>query len=281
MYVIEEIKEIRQVCDQYHCRDKSIGFVPTMGALHHGHLALVHESIEANDVTVVSIFVNPLQFNDSSDFEKYPVTIDKDQKKLEAANCDILFLPDQHNMYPEPVITNLDFGDLSRVMEGQYRNGHFNGVAVVILKLLQYIRPDRMYMGLKDFQQFRIVDKMVSDLSIPTQVIGVPTVREEDGLAMSSRNARLSPAERKKAASLYGAMQEARNLYRTGHEIENIKERITAYLKPFESVTLEYFEFADHRTLKILEERIAEKYTMILMACYIGQTRLIDNLMID
>ena len=202
MILYKKSEDIRNKLNQLKGQDKSIGFVPTMGALHEGHLSLIKQSIAEKNITVVSIFVNPTQFNDKKDFEKYPVTIEKDIELLERSGADILFLPSVHEMYPNGLqaLSTYDLSQIEHVLEGYYRPGHFQGVCNIMHRLLQTITPGNLYMGQKDYQQCMIIQKLINDFKLPVKLNIVPTQREESGLAMSSRNMRLSGAAKRKAA---------------------------------------------------------------------------------
>ena len=209
MTIIETVVLLQEELSKYRDTGKTIGFVPTMGALHEGHATLVKQCVRENDVTVVSVFVNPTQFNNPDDLRLYPRTPEKDWQLLESIGADIVFAPTVEEMYPEPDSRQFDFGGLAQVMEGAFRSGHFNGVAQVVSKLFEYVQPHVAYFGEKDFQQLAIVKKMVQQLKLPVKVMGVPTVREANGLALSSRNQRLSDEERENASAIYRILRES------------------------------------------------------------------------
>ena len=200
MKTFERSDQIKAFIKRLKDSNKTVGFVPTMGALHSGHISLMEKAKRENDVLVCSIFVNPTQFNDTSDFKNYPRTLDKDIEKLNAIRCDVLFIPHKEEMYPEsnnsPDIIGVDFGHLDKVMEGVHRPGHFNGVGAIVTKLFDIIEPDASYFGEKDYQQLIIIKHLVKTLKLPIKIVACPTIRDEDGLAMSSRNELLSPEER-------------------------------------------------------------------------------------
>jgi len=259
---------------------RSIGFVPTMGALHEGHLSLVKRSKEENDITVVSIFVNPLQFGQSEDFDKYPRDIEGDAEKLRKEEVDILFVPDKSLLYPEGFLTQVDIGKLSEKLCGAFRPGHFRGVATIVAKLFNIVSSTRAYFGQKDFQQAVIITKMAKDLNMGIDVVVCPTVREHDGLAMSSRNLHLSEEERKAAAVIYRCLIQASEMIKSG--IIN-KEQIKGFMKEKLSaeplvIEIQYASAYDHGTLDELE--VVEKEALLAVALKIGGVRLIDNMLI-
>jgi pantoate--beta-alanine ligase len=261
-------------------RGRSLGLVPTMGALHEGHMNLVRSSRMENDVSVVSIFVNPAQFGPSEDLEPYPRDVDGDIRKLRAAEVDILFLPDADAMYPRGYATAIDTGGLGGKLCGAFRPGHFNGVAQVVVKLLNMVFPTRAYFGLKDYQQFLVVERTASDLNIPVEIVPCPTVREEDGLAMSSRNEYLSPEERRSAPALFGCLHRAEGMLRSGERspgevTEFLRENLVSEPRVSE---VEYAGVYDPLTLEPLEE--FRGTGLIAAAIRIGATRLIDNIVL-
>lgn len=266
---------------QYHLRTlkndgKAIGFVPTMGALHAGHLSLINNAKQECDIVVCSIYVNPTQFNNSSDLVKYPRTLDKDKYMLQEAACDVVFIPENSAVYPSPVQLKLDFGYLETLMEGRFRPGHFNGVGIVVSKLFHMVMPDVAYFGQKDLQQFAIIRQMVSDLSFNLRLVCCPTSREADGLAMSSRNMRLSPAQREAAPALYQTLQQARH-WALHMEVPEVKTAVEQKLAHMPALKLEYFEIVDSITLQPLEKINPQKQTSLCIAAYIDDIRLIDN----
>ncbi len=255
----------------------TIGFVPTMGALHKGHLSLIDCSIKQNDITVVSIFVNPAQFNDENDFKNYPKTPDADLKILGDIKCDILFIPSENEMYDKPDNRKFYFGELDKVMEGKYRPGHFNGVAKIVTRLFDLINPHRAYFGLKDFQQFVIIKKLTEDLKIPVKIIACPIVRENDGLAMSSRNSLLSAEERKSAALIYHALYQAKQNSRK-YAISDIKEQVINTLDENPHIRIEYFEIVNADNLEPVQSWDEPSEKIGCIAAKVGNVRLIDNI---
>ncbi len=279
MKTFSSIKETISYLEQQKIAKKSIGFVPTMGALHEGHLALMHRAKKENDLLVVSIFVNPVQFNSADDLKKYPRTPEEDTKKLESVHCDVLFAPDVKEMYPEEVTVQYDFDGLDRVMEGAFRPGHFNGVVVVVEKLLDIVRPHRAYFGEKDFQQLAIIKKLVKMKKITVEIVPCPIVREPDGLAMSSRNRLLSSEERKIAPFIYQTLQEAKR--RRDHICVNpLRQMIINIFESNEHFKLEYFDIVDDKTLRPVNAWNDKVGTVACVAVWLGSVRLIDNIRI-
>lgn len=261
---------------------KKLGFVPTMGALHPGHLSLLQACRLENDLVACSIYVNPTQFNNASDFEKYPRDLEKDIELLKDKGCDILFCPADHVMYPGETAINFDVGYFDQIMEGRYRPGHFRGVALVVAKLFNIVRPDTAYFGLKDLQQFVLLKKMVEDLTFQIEMKGMPTIREEDGLAMSSRNKRLSANDRVKASALYKALLLAEDNLKDFQPVKQTKLAVQNFCSEIDGLTLEYFEIAMADTLRILENNVIEGHRYALcIAAWLGGVRLIDNLIIE
>jgi len=254
----------------------SVGFVPTMGYLHKGHMELVRLSKLQNEVTVVSIYVNPLQFGAGEDYERYPRDLERDLAMCEEAGVDVVFAPEDQEMYPELPKVKIDIPGLTDRLEGAYRPGHFNGVAIVVLKLLHIVQPDRAYFGEKDYQQLKVVERLVKDLSLPVEIVPVPTVREEDGLACSSRNVYLSPEERQSALAIYKSFLLAQKLFQSGNTDANLlKEAIKDFLLKHPHVRkIDYVEITDEELNPVEEVKEGDR---ILVALYVGNTRLIDN----
>lgn len=259
---------------------KTIGFVPTMGALHDGHLSLVRNAKLSSDVVFVSIFVNPTQFNNKEDFEKYPVTIEEDLLLLDKNGVDFVFLPLVEEMYPSPILLKMDFGALDKTLEGVFRPGHFSGVGVVVSKLLNIVKPDKSYFGQKDLQQVAVIKRLVEDLSIDTEIVVVPTVREADGLAMSSRNIRLNSDERLTAAILYKCLVFAKEELLAGGDWFVIREKVTKRFQDEPEARLDYFELVQTSSLEKIEHINGQIAVSICIAAYIGDVRLIDNISI-
>lgn len=280
MEVIKQVSTIREKMHALRCSGKRIGFVPTMGALHEGHLQLLRASARENDITVCSIFVNPTQFNNPEDYKLYPRTSEQDIMLLQSINCDYLFLPDAEDVYTQQTLLQFSFGALEAVMEGEHRPGHFNGVATIVSKLFHYITPHRAYFGQKDLQQVAIVRQLVQALSFNVELVCFPTVREDDGLAMSSRNKRLNSVQRQAATSLYKALQMAAGMLEA-KPVQSIKQEVFTYLQNMSDVELEYFEVADPNTLQPVQsiERVQE--VALCIAAHVGPVRLIDNMLVN
>lgn len=255
----------------------AIGLVPTMGALHEGHMALVETAKQAGDLVVASIFVNPVQFNNPDDLARYPRTADDDCRMLEAAGCDVVFAPSVAEMYPEPPTLRLNFGELETVMEGAFRPGHFNGVGIVVAKLFNIVQPHRAYFGQKDLQQVAVVRRLIRDLSFPVELARCPTVRETDGLAMSSRNRNLTPAERELAPALHEALSLSHHRLTEGQSTAQVKAVVTDFFTGKPDFRLEYVEIANADTLRPVGEVLAPGQTAICLAVQLGKVRLIDN----
>ena len=275
--VLTTIKETKDTILKLREEGKSIGFVPTMGALHEGHLSLLAASISDNDVSVVSIFVNPIQFNNSADLEKYPRTLEDDCKKLKEAGCDLVFAPSVEEMYPEEAGEKYDFGELERVMEGAHRPGHFNGVAVVVKRLFDICIPHRAYFGEKDFQQLMIIKALVNMESIAVEIMGCPIIREYDGLAMSSRNMRLLPEERNLAPAIYTSLLKIKEMAFKSNMNEVVKGQVNK-LNSIAGMHVEYLIVADEDSLKPVCDWHEGDNLRVFIATFLGDIRLIDNL---
>jgi pantoate--beta-alanine ligase len=257
---------------------KSIGFVPTMGALHAGHLALARQAKKENDIVVCSIFVNPKQFNNPEDLEKYPRTLEADLEKLRSVQCDAVFCPDEKEMYPGPDTRVYNFDSLDKVMEGQYRRGHFNGVAIVVRKLFDIVTPHRAYFGQKDYQQLQIIKALVKIESMDVEVVPCATVRESDGLAMSSRNVRLTPSQRKEAGTIFRTLKTAREMH-PQHAVGAIEKWAITKINASPELEVEYFQIVDAETLLPVENAQPNTRLVACTAVFAGQVRLIDNLL--
>ena len=279
MNVYNFIVDIQRFVKEKHNSGLKVGFVPTMGALHEGHISLINRAKKENDIVVCSVFVNPIQFNNPTDLEKYPRTPEKDITKLEQAGCDAIFMPSVEEMYPNKVEDHYDFGDIEHVMEGACRPGHFNGVAIVVRKLFEIVNPDRAYFGEKDFQQLAIIKKMVRDLNMNLEIVPCPIVRENDGLAMSSRNVRLNETERAIAPKIFATLNDAifKKASMTPAEMKEYTLAKYAEIKEFE---VEYVEITDETNLKSLENWNECDHARIFVALQLGPVRLIDNVRI-
>ena len=280
MQECDRIAEVRQAVREARSAGRSVGFVPTMGYLHRGHMALVAKARAECGFVVASVFVNPLQFAPNEDFEQYPRDPARDRALLEQAGVDLLFAPSVMEMYPRPVATQVSVPALSRTLEGKTRPTHFQGVATVVLKLFQIVQPDRAYFGQKDGQQVAVLRRMVSDLSVPIELCVVPTVREPDGLALSSRNTYLGPEDRQAALQLHQALRKGEGLVRSGGcSPDGVRDAMLATLRESPRVRPDYAEVVDPETMApaaALSGRI-----MLAVAAYVGPTRLIDNVIIE
>lgn len=281
MVIFKEIGPLSAYLHDKRLQGNSIGFVPTMGALHRGHLELVKASKKANSITVCSIFINPTQFNNPSDLAKYPRSAEHDIKGLESIGCDVLFHPEKEVMYQKPSTIRFDFGSLDKVFEGEFRPGHFSGVALVVSKLFNIVNPTRAYFGQKDFQQFKIISRLVEELNFNIELICFPTQREPDGLAMSSRNLRLNEDERRSALVFYRALSFAKSEVRKGTDLKMLKDKVREMCSQETGVRLEYFALADTENLNLLESVKLTTPSILLIAGFVGEIRLIDNMFVE
>ena len=277
MKFIKSQVELDEVLDALRSDGKTIGFVPTLGALHEGHGSLISRSKRQTDFTVCSIFVNPTQFNESTDLAKYPRTLDADKALLEELDCDLLFYPDVETVYPNGFSDrpDIDLRGLDEVLEGAFRPGHFDGVVQVVKRLLELVKPSHLYMGQKDFQQFSIVQFMIDHYEIPTQLVVCPIKREKSGLAMSSRNMRLTPKNRKRAVIIKRTLDYAQRRLKK-HAVKEVKDYAFNRMK-IDGFRPEYFEIVDGRTLKAVESMDESDYIVACTAVWAGEIRLIDN----
>ena len=256
---------------------KTVGFVPTMGALHEGHIALIMKSIAENELTVCSIFVNPTQFNNPDDLKKYPRTLEQDCEILQDAGCDIVFAPSAEEMYPASPSLKINFGYLEHIMEGKFRPGHFNGVGIVVAKLFNIVKPTKAYFGQKDVQQVAVINRLITDLSFDLKMVVCDTIREKDGLAMSSRNRRLSPEARGHATKIFQSMIIGQKLLLEGYSTFVVKNKVLDFYKENPQFKLEYYEIADFETLESIDELNPKRRTAIIVAAHLDGVRLIDN----
>lgn len=277
MLVVDTIAQLRSFLATARAEGKRIGLVPTMGALHKGHASLVERSVADNGVTVVSVFVNPTQFNDKGDLERYPRTLEADCLLLERLGADCVFAPSVEEVYPEPDTRVFDFAPLDKVMEGIYRPGHFNGVAQIVSKLFMYVEPDRAYFGEKDFQQLAIIREMVRQMDFKLEIIGCPIVREQDGLALSSRNALLTDAQRHTALAISQSLFRSVE-YAKSHTLAETKLMVEEAIASTEGLELEYYEIVDGYTLQPVNEWSDADYIVGCITVYCGKVRLIDNI---
>ncbi len=276
MIVIDTKNALVEALSPYKKRHASVGFVPTMGALHQGHISLVKQCCTENELTVVSIFINPTQFNNKNDLSSYPRTIPEDLSKLEVVGCDMVFIPSVVEMYPEEDTRIFDFGGLDKVMEGAFRPGHFNGVAQIVSKLFDIVQPNKAYFGEKDFQQLAIIRYMVQIMHYPIEIVGCPIVRETDGLAMSSRNVRLTPIQRQHAPLIAQTLFESRKKINS-MPIEDLKQWVTNQINSDPELRTEYFDIVDRNTLQTAVSYQKDALQGCI-AVNVGKVRLIDNI---
>jgi pantoate--beta-alanine ligase len=277
MKVIHTIKDLQAELSVLKAQGKKVGLVPTMGALHAGHASLVKRSVNENEVTVVSVFVNPTQFNDKNDLVKYPRTLDADCKLLEACGATYAFAPSVEEMYPEPDTRQFSYAPLDTVMEGAFRPGHFNGVCQIVSKLFEAVKPHRAYFGEKDFQQLAIIREMVRQMQFDLEIVGCPIVREEDGLALSSRNARLSAEERENALKISQTLFKSRTFAAT-HTVSETLKFVEDAITAVPGLRLEYFEIVDGNTLQKVDNWNQTSYVVGCITVFCGDVRLIDNI---
>ena len=277
MKLVHTVQELRAELDIQRKAGKKIGLVPTMGALHEGHASLVRRAVAENDIVVVSDFVNPTQFNDTNDLLKYPRTLEADCELLEKEGVAYVFAPSVEEVYPEPDTRQFSYAPLDTVMEGKYRPGHFNGVCQIVSKLFMMVEPDKAYFGEKDFQQLAIIREMVRQMQFPLQIVGCPIVREADGLALSSRNARLSDEQRQQALNISKTLFASKE-YATSHTVEETQKFVEDGIASSEGLELEYFELVDGTTLQKISSWDETEYAVGCITVYCGEVRLIDNI---
>lgn len=277
MEIVYTIKDLQVALSDLRVRGKKVGLVPTMGALHAGHASLVKRCVAENDVAVVSVFVNPTQFNDKNDLIKYPRTLEADCRLLEDCGVAYVFAPSVEEMYPEPDMRQFSYAPLDTVMEGAFRPGHFNGVCQIVSKLFDAVEPDRAYFGEKDFQQLTIIREMVRRMNYPLGIVGCPIVREADGLALSSRNARLSAEERKNALKISQALFESRT-FAASHTVAETQKFVEDAIAVAPGLRLEYFELVDGNTLQKITNWEDTSYAVGCITVFCGEVRLIDNI---
>ena len=281
MIIFKKKIDISNYIVNYKKTSGKIGFIPTMGALHKGHISLIEASKKTDTLTICSIFVNPTQFNNTADFEKYPVTIEKDIDLLEKAGCNVLFLPSVEEIYPEDSSTTLPYelGFIETVLDGKYRPGHFQGVCNVVQRLLDIVQPNTIYLGQKDYQQCIIIKKLTELIQSPTQIIICPTLRESDGLAMSSRNMRLTSVERMKAVKISEVLLFIKQEIKPGN-LQDLKQRCINYLTN-EGYNVDYVEIADATNLTLLQNWDGKTKLVALVAAFLNEVRLIDNRIVN
>jgi len=281
MQILTTAAGLQAYTEQARRAGQQVGLVPTMGALHAGHLQLVQAAREACNTVIATIFVNPTQFNNAEDFLLYPRVPEADAELLAAAGCTALFVPAVEEMYPQPAVLRFDFGALERVMEGAHRPGHFNGVATVVSKLFHLARPHQAFFGQKDWQQVAVIRQLVADLSFDLEIVACPTIREADGLAMSSRNRRLDAAARAAAPLLHQVLLAAADRVRQGEPPAQVRAAAEATLRQESLLTSEYIEVADAQTLQPLETYAAGRAVVLCLAAHLGGVRLIDNVVVE
>ena len=279
MIIIKHIQKLKDFISTLKLEGKTVGFVPTMGALHKGHVSLIKKSKSINEITVCSIYVNPTQFTNENDFKKYPINIESDINKLELADCDMLFLPSTNEMYMEGEVNKqYHLGMLENILEGKYRPGHFQGVCIVVDKLLKAVMPSALYLGKKDYQQCMVINKMINDSKYQIRLELCETVREPDGLAMSSRNLRLNKAERIDALKIIETLNIIKKDIKPGN-LKEIKINAKNYLTK-NGYKVDYTEIADAETLEIVSDWDGKKKLVALVAAYLNEVRLIDNIIL-
>ena len=277
MKVIKTVRELKQAVSELKQAGKVVGLVPTMGALHAGHMSLVDRARRENDVVVVSVFVNPTQFNNKEDLRTYPRTEEQDCRMLEAAGCDIVFMPTVEEIYPEPDNRVFDLGPVAEVMEGKFRPGHFNGVAQIVSKLFSFVTPDRAYFGEKDFQQIAVIRRMVELEGFKLEIVACPIKREDDGLALSSRNVRLTPEQRVQALQISKTLFDSVEFAKS-HTLAETKQYVEDRIAASEGLRLEYFEVVDGNTLQTVSSWDDSSYIVGCITVFCGEVRLIDNI---
>lgn len=277
MKVLRNTQGLQEITNSLIAQKTTIGFIPTMGALHKGHISLVERSTLENEVTIASIFINPTQFDKEEDLEKYPKTIESDIKSLEKTGCDYLFLPTAEDVYNQKIeAESFSFDGLENEMEGKFRNNHFDGVGTIVKKLFELTQPTRAYFGEKDFQQLQIIKKLTQKEKFDIEIIGCPIFREQDGLAMSSRNSRLTEIQKKEAPFIFKTLKEVVKKYNT-EDIDHISKWVVSEFNKNKVLNLEYFEIADEETLKSIDTKSNNK-TRAFIAVFADSIRLIDNI---
>ena len=276
MKIIEKKADLKIEINKLRNFSKTIGFVPTMGALHEGHISLITSSKNDNDITIASIFVNPTQFNDKKDYQRYPRILNDDVKKLEEAKCDILFIPTEEEMYREEDNRQFDFGNIDKVMEGKFRPGHFRGVALIVSKLFEIVTPDRAYFGEKDFQQVAIIKHLTKLMCYPVEIVSCPIIRESDGLAMSSRNMLLNKEEREHVPLISKTLFKARNIAQKMN-VEETKNWVIQTINADPFLKAEYFEIVNDTSLESINNWSQKGEKVGCIAVHVGNIRLIDN----
>lgn len=278
MKIIRTVKELKDAVNALKAEGKSVGLVPTMGALHDGHISLVEQARRDNDAVVVSVFVNPTQFNNPDDLRTYPRTEDADCRRLEAAGVDFAFIPSVEEMYPEPDTRVFELGDVAAVMEGAMRPGHFNGVAQVVSRLFAMVNPDRAYFGEKDFQQIAVIRRMVELEKFAIEIVSCPIKRESDGLAMSSRNVRLSARQREVAPNIYRILKESVEAKASGLSLEETMRKVIEEINAYPEMEVEYYEIVNADDMQPVKDWNDCRQAVGCITVYLGDVRLIDNI---
>lgn len=277
MKIVSSIKDLKNFLALEREKGKKVGLVPTMGALHAGHISLVKRCVAENDICVVSDFVNPTQFNDKHDLETYPRTLEADCALLEPVGCDYVFAPSVEEMYPEPDTRVFNLGPVAEVMEGPRRPGHFNGVAQVVSKLFYIVEPDNAYFGEKDFQQIAVIREMVRQLNLPVHIVDCPIQREADGLALSSRNTRLTPEQRQKAPVIARTLKES-TTFVPAKSVQEVIDYVVNTINQVPEMEVEYFEIVDGNSMQPIQNWSDTTYPVGCITVYCGEVRLIDNI---
>ena len=280
MLVVKEIRKLKEIIGGKKENGQVVGFVPTMGALHAGHLSLVNTAGQQSDFVVVSIFVNPTQFNDKNDLANYPRNLEQDLKLLDDSPCQLVFAPEVETMYPDADTRQFNFGQLETVMEARFRPGHFNGVAQIVSKLFEMVKPDKAFFGLKDFQQLTIIKALVKQVNLPVEIVPCPTMREKDGLAMSSRNQRLTEEQRINAAHIHKTLLEARNKA-LSMSVKEVVNWVIETINQNDFLETEYFEITDDEQLSPIIRWSTPLNKVGCVAVHCGEIRLIDNIVFD
>ncbi len=279
MKVFKKKKDVCYLIDNERIKGKKIGFVPTMGALHRGHLALIDFAVKENDICICSIFVNPAQFNNREDLLKYPQSLEKDLILLKTTGCHVVYVPEVNEIYknPDRLKTTIGFGKIESILEGKFRPGHFRGVGLVVTKFFNIIKPHKTYFGQKDLQQYYLIRQLIDDFSYDIQLVCVPTIREKDGLAFSSRNNRIEPEYRSYANKFYDCLKQSRYLLKDGKTMQEIKKFADKYISQFPFLKLEYLEMVDTGDFQIIDKIRDKNQTALCIAGYVNNIRLIDN----
>ncbi|WP_165020416.1 pantoate--beta-alanine ligase [Dysgonomonas sp. ZJ279] len=277
MDLIHTVSKLQEAISALRTSGKTVGFVPTMGALHAGHLSLVKQCLIDNDICVVSIFVNPTQFNNKEDLVKYPRNLERDSQYLTQAGVSIIFAPSEEEVYPEPDTRQFDFGQIDKVMEGKHRPGHFNGVAQVVSRLFDIVKPDKAYFGEKDFQQLAIIRAMVKQLALHVEIVAMPIVRENSGLAMSSRNERLTAEQKEIAINISKVLFQSK-IWVGDYSVQDLVKKVVETINSFDGLDVEYFEVVDGYSLQSITDWSEANYVVGCIAVYCGEVRLIDDI---